>query len=95
MPNVTFTGHLRVPSADLSEVETELPRHIELTRAEAGCVRFEVTQDPNDPSRYEVNEEFIDAEAFRAHQLRVRSSPWEAVAARVERHDTVSGLSDA
>lgn len=95
MPSVSLIGFIRVPPADLPAVQAELPRHIELTRAEAGCLRFEVTPAADDPNRFEVSEKFIDAEAFRAHQQRVRSSKWGAVAVNVERHYTIRGLNDA
>ncbi|WP_404819203.1 putative quinol monooxygenase, partial [Vibrio tritonius] len=35
--------------------------HKALTRAEAGCLVFEVTQNPDNPLRFDVYEEFIDA----------------------------------
>jgi len=43
MPKVFLNGHIDVPQERLAEVEAALPLHIELTRAEPGCLSFQVT----------------------------------------------------
>ncbi|WP_373456770.1 putative quinol monooxygenase [Brevibacterium sp. 50QC2O2] len=43
------------------------PRHIELTRAEAGCLLFEVVQ-TGDPLIWSVAERLADESGFDAHQ---------------------------
>ncbi|WP_373566600.1 putative quinol monooxygenase [Brevibacterium sp. 91QC2O2] len=56
--------------ADDAEVETVCryqPRHIELTRAEAGCLLFEVVQ-TGDPLIWSVAERLADESGFDAHQ---------------------------
>ena len=83
-----------VPEADLASVTAELPRHIELTRKEAGCLLFQVTPDAEDHRIYHVYEEFADSEAFEAHQARVRHSRWGEVTANVERHYEVRRRAD-
>ena len=52
-----------------------LPDHIRLTRAEPGCLSFEVTQD-SDPLIWQVAECFTDQTAYDAHQARTRASEW-------------------
>ena len=89
---ITLQGHIIVPDADLEQVEAELPRHIELTRAEPGCQVFEGTRSANQPNRYDVFEQFDSADAYHQHQQRVESSHWGRVTRHVERHYTVSGL---
>lgn len=49
-----------------------LPTHIALTREEAGCLSFEVTQ-TDDSLVWAVAERFVDAAAFEAHQTRAVS----------------------
>lgn len=69
------------------EVETVsryLPRHIELTRGEAGCLHFEVVQ-TEDPLVWSVAERFADQSAFDAHQKRVRVSDWGRATAGIKR----------
>jgi quinol monooxygenase YgiN len=53
-----------------------LPEHIRLTRAEPGCLRFEVLRSYSDPTRFAVSEAFIDRAAFEAHQARAAATIW-------------------
>jgi quinol monooxygenase YgiN len=43
-----------VPVIDLEVVKAALPKHIELTRAEHGCLLFTVTLDQEDPNKFNV-----------------------------------------
>ncbi|WP_421187965.1 putative quinol monooxygenase [Aeromonas enteropelogenes] len=90
MSKVTLKGFIIVPPSDLAQVKDELARHIQLTRAEPGCLVFEVIQDSANPCRFDVYEEFVDNIAFQAHQARVKSSYWGEITANVERHYTVT-----
>ncbi|WP_105167808.1 putative quinol monooxygenase [Pseudoalteromonas sp. T1lg23B] len=92
MNKIILRGHILVPEPELGQVRQALNEHIELTRAEPGCIVFEVTQNPDNPLRFDVYEEFIDAEAFRQHQHRVSASMWAAQTQNVSRHYGVEGL---
>lgn len=77
----------RLACADHQEasiVARLLPRHLELTRAESGCISFEVTATTN-PLVWQVDERFVDAAAFEAHQKRVQSSDWGQATAGIRR----------
>lgn len=52
-----------------------LPEHARLSRAEPGCLRFEITQD-DDPLIWTLDEIFADEDAFAAHQARATDSAW-------------------
>lgn len=94
MPRIQLTGTLICATGEQTEiVATHLPRHIELTRAEAGCVRFNVTP-TDDPLVWDVAELFATAEAFRAHQERVAASEWGAATAGIERKYSIHELTD-
>lgn len=86
MGKVILRGHIQVPPGDLEAVEAELGIHIQLTRAEAGCLVFEIVQDIEDRCRFTVYEEFSDRAFFDHHQSRTQRSKWGEVAANVERH---------
>ncbi|CAJ1877458.1 putative quinol monooxygenase [Aeromonas veronii] len=92
MSRVILKGFIIVPPNDLAAVKDELDNHIYLTRAETGCLIFKVTQDPVNPCRFDVYEEFVDDAAFQAHQARVKSSRWGEITVNVERHYTVTGI---
>ena len=56
-------------------VRAHLADHIALTRAEPGCLTFDVAQ-TDDPKVWEVMEAFRDRASFDAHQARTRTSEW-------------------
>ena len=89
---VTLTGYLRCETAAQAErVRTALPEHIRLTRAEAGCVSFEVSAS-DDPLVWNVAEEFTDPAAFQTHQTRAAASEWARQTEGIPRDYTVDGL---
>lgn len=76
---------------EAARVIEHLPAHLALTRAEAGCLVFEVTP-TEDPLVWSVDERFMDAAAYRAHQQRVAASAWGGATAGIERSYEVEGL---
>lgn len=87
---VTLEGQLRCTSTEQREaVLRHLPRHVELTRAEPGCLAFAVTPTA-DPLVWQVAERFADRAAFDAHQARVSASAWGRATAGVPRDYTVT-----
>ncbi len=89
---VTLTGTLRCETeVQASRVRAALPDHIRLTRAEAGGISFEVTQ-TDDPLVWQVDEEFTDPAAFKAHQTRAAASDWARETAGIPRDYTLQGL---
>ncbi len=73
---VYLNGYIDVPADRLADVSEALPVHIELTRAEPGCISFEVTASETVEGRFDVAEVFVDQAAFDAHQTRTRASDW-------------------
>lgn len=92
MSKLVLEGHIVVPGKHLKAVMAELPTHIKLTRREEGCLRFEVTQDPENQLIFSVYEEFVDRAAFEAHQQRVRIADWGKIAVNAERHYKITEL---
>ena len=85
MSEVVLTGVLVCADDEQAEiVERHLPRHVELTRDEDGCVSFDVER-LGDSLVWQVRERFRDRTAFDAHQRRVAESEWGAVTAGIER----------
>ncbi|KAA3498073.1 antibiotic biosynthesis monooxygenase [Rhizobium rhizogenes] len=82
---VRLSGFLRCASVeDIQLVETHLPAHLRLTRAEPGCISFDVTQ-ADDPLIWRVEELFVDRAAFDFHQQRTRASEWFTATAAILR----------
>jgi quinol monooxygenase YgiN len=80
MAKIILSGTIEFPLAHLETVRRELPGHIEATRAEAGCVVFEVEEVAGHPGRFSVYEEFVSRAAFELHRQRAANSPWAEVA---------------
>ncbi|MCD1267279.1 antibiotic biosynthesis monooxygenase [Microbacterium sp. MEC084] len=92
MVEVRLTGELRCADADEARLVAEhLPAHVALTRAEPGCLSFEVTPTA-DPLVWAVAERFADERAFNAHQARAATSEWGRRTAGIERRYSVEGL---
>lgn len=88
--SVTLTGRLICANdSEAALVRAHLPEHLRLTRAEPGCLRFDVT--PIDPLTWQVDEEFTDRAAFDAHQTRTRASEWFRQTATIRRDFTRNG----
>ena len=92
MSKVFLTGRLVCSGQEQVAVVTQhLPLHIKLTRAEPGCLSFEVTPTQN-PLIWQVEEQFQDGDSFHAHQQRVAGSEWGRATASIDRHYEIEGL---
>jgi quinol monooxygenase YgiN len=92
MGEVTLSGQLVCATfADAEVVERLLPEHVELTRAEAGCLAFAVTRRA-ESCVWDVEERFDSEDSFRAHQARVAESEWGRETAAIERNYTIVGI---
>jgi quinol monooxygenase YgiN len=90
MGMIRLSGSLiRRTHAEARAVAMALPDHIRLTRAEAGCISFDVTP-TTDPFIWQVSETFVDRAAFDAHQTRTAASDWATLTAGITRDYTIS-----
>lgn len=75
-PMIALTGRLICnDTAQMMMALSLLPEHVRLSRAEPGCLRFDIWQD-EDPMVWHLSELFADADAFAAHQTRTAASEW-------------------
>lgn len=77
--------------SEAARVRAALQEHIRLTRAEPGCISFNVTPTA-DPLIWEVAEEFTGPAAFEAHQARAAASDWARETRDITRDYTVKGM---
>lgn len=69
---------------DIATLRAHLAEHTRLSRAEPGCLSFEVRQ-TEDPLIWTVEEAFVDQTALEAHQARTRASAWFAATGHIRR----------
>lgn len=90
MKNINLNGKLICQNdAEIKIVAEFLNRHVELTRAELGCISFDVHQ-TEDPHIFDVTECFQNAEAFAFHQARVKVSEWGHATVGIKRRYSVT-----
>lgn len=78
-------GYVIAPEDDLPNILSEMPKHIALSRAEPGCVRFDLWQDDIDPMKLHMIEIFKDLNAAEFHRDRMKHTNWKKAAANIER----------
>lgn len=88
--NVVLQGYISVSSDRIEAVKAALPEHIALTRAEAGCITFEVVQSETIQGRFIVSEVFVDQASFDVHQVRAKNSSWFKVTQGIPREYTIT-----
>lgn len=77
MPRVILTGFLICRTLDEADrVAGMVADHVRQSRAEEGCIAFEIIRSMADPVRFAVREIYQTRAAFQAHLDRVRSTPW-------------------
>ena len=86
MGQVTLSGDILAPAADLPGLRAGLADHIVATRNEPGCVSFEMGEDPNHPGRFNLEEVFADRDALDQHRARMQASPWADASKNIQRH---------
>ncbi|CUJ88056.1 Antibiotic biosynthesis monooxygenase [Ruegeria denitrificans] len=87
---IYLRGFILVPADRLEQVRAALPRHIALTRAEPGCLSFEVAEDTEIAGRFNVSEVFENRTAFDAHQVRTKASDWFHVTKGIPREYSIT-----
>jgi quinol monooxygenase YgiN len=86
MSRATLRGFLICRTLEEADrVSVLLPDHIAATRAEPGCLSFEVHRSSADPVRFAVHEVFRDKAAFEAHRARMRDSEWWRITRNIPR----------
>lgn len=85
---IRLTGTLTCAPEEVAAVRAALPEHIRLSRAEPGCIAFDVTETA--PGVFTIAERFADRAAFDAHQTRTRASGWWQATGHMPREYTTA-----
>lgn len=94
MPRIAISGRLIcADETELAALRQHLPDHIRLSRAEPGCLRFDITPS-DDPMIWKVSELFADEAGFEAHKARTAASPWAEATRNIRRDITATPADD-
>ncbi len=74
--NLIVTGSITCTLQELGMFAIIVTKHIALTRAEPGCIEFDIKQDAPGSCTFLIAERFVDRAAFESHTARTRASDW-------------------
>ncbi|MEM9103923.1 MAG: putative quinol monooxygenase [Pseudomonadota bacterium] len=67
MTKLTITGNIKVKPEYLGKVKEELLKLIPITRAEEGCIQYDLHQDNEDPTYFMFYENWNSRELWQTH----------------------------
>ncbi|SMD13585.1 Quinol monooxygenase YgiN [Desulfocicer vacuolatum DSM 3385] len=67
MAQLTIVAHIKTKADKIDLVKTELIRLIDTTRAEAGCINYDLHQDNENPAHFLFYENWASRELWQAH----------------------------
>ena len=67
MAKLTIVAHIRAKSNQIDLVKAELLKLIEITRAEAGCLNYDLHQDNDNPAVFLFYENWESRELWQQH----------------------------
>ncbi len=67
MPKLTIVAHIRANPNKIDLVRSELEKLIPITRAEAGCIQYDLHQDNADPAHFLFYENWESRELWQSH----------------------------
>ena len=67
MPKLTIVADIRAHAERVDLVKAELEKLIPITRAESGCLQYDLHQDNEDPAHFLFFENWASRELWQAH----------------------------
>lgn len=67
MPKLTIVAHIRANPNKIDLVRSELEKLIPITRAEEGCIQYDLHQDNADPAHFLFYENWESRELWQSH----------------------------
>lgn len=90
MPKLKLNGQMVCETLQQREaILTHLQKHVELTRAEPGCIEFSVEETRN-PMVFQVDEMFASEADYQAHRARTESTQWAEATKGIKRQYNIS-----
>jgi quinol monooxygenase YgiN len=78
--SVVVIGSLRFPAESIEAVRPHIRALVEATRANDGCIAYDVAEDLFDPGLIRFSEEWPDEASLMAHLKAAHIEPWRQAA---------------
>jgi len=67
MSVLTISAHIKAKSDQIELVKAELEKLVEITRAETGCINYDLHQDNDNPAHFMFYENWTSRELWQKH----------------------------
>lgn len=67
MSKLTIVANIKAKADCVDLVQAELQKLVEITRAEAGCINYDLHQDNNNPAHFMFYENWESRDQWQAH----------------------------
>lgn len=67
MADLTIVANIQAKADKIELVKAELQKLIEITRAEDGCIQYDLHQDNEDPAHFVFYENWMSRELWQTH----------------------------
>jgi quinol monooxygenase YgiN len=67
MAHLTIIANIKAKAEQVELVKTELLKLLETTRAEEGCINYDLHQDNRDPAHFVFHENWSSRDLMKAH----------------------------
>ncbi len=67
MPKLTIVAHITAKADKIEFVKTELEKLIDITRAEEGCLQYDLHQGNENPAHFMFYENWASRDLWQAH----------------------------
>lgn len=93
MSKLTILAHVHAQPDQVEGVRAQLEGLVGPTRAEAGCIQYDLHQDDQDPAHFVFYENWESREAWQAHMQSEHIAQWRAFAAEAVAHSALHEMS--
>ena len=78
MTNLTIVANIKANNDKIELVKTELIKLIEITRAEEGCINYDLHQDNENPAHFMFYENWETRELWQTHMANLHLADYMA-----------------
>jgi len=78
MPKLTIVAHITAKPGRIDLVKSELEKLVDITRAEEGCLQYDLHQDNGNPAYFMFFENWASRDLWQAHMNALHLKAYQA-----------------